>query len=137
MIMKTTPESLLNQIAQISRMEPGKLCVIREGPSGPYYNLQHYKDGKTITQYVPSQQVEAATLHTANYQRFTTLVGQYVDLVAATSSAERKALVKKKRTSNPPGPRSRNPRVDEPLPGHQNSRNRGAATGNESAHFHL
>jgi hypothetical protein len=31
------PTQLLQQIAQIQRMEPGKVCVIGQGPNGPYY----------------------------------------------------------------------------------------------------
>ena len=44
-----TPAHLLQQIAQIHHMEPGKLCVIGQGPSGPYYNLQCREKGKTLT----------------------------------------------------------------------------------------
>ena len=32
-----TPQSLIQQILQIQRMEHGSLCIIRQGPSGPYY----------------------------------------------------------------------------------------------------
>ena len=49
-----TPQSLLNQIAEIQRMEPGKLCVISQGPNGPYYNLQCRENGQTLTRYVPA-----------------------------------------------------------------------------------
>lgn len=90
------PQSLLQQIAQIQRMEPGKLCVMREGADGPYYNLQCRQDGKTLTRYVPRQQTEAVLENTANYARFEQLIGEYVRLVAEQSRAEREAGFKKK-----------------------------------------
>ena len=97
-----TPESLLQQMAQISRMEPGKLCVLRQGPDGPYYNLQSRQNGKTVTRYVPRDQAELVALHTANHERFQTLVAEYVDVVADQTRAEREAGSKKKT----PRPRS-------------------------------
>jgi hypothetical protein len=96
----TTPQSLLQQIAQISRMEPGKLCVIRQGPHGPYYNLQCRQSGKTLTRYVPRAQAQLVAAHTANYERFQGLVAAYVALVANQTRAEREAGFKKK--TSPP-----------------------------------
>jgi hypothetical protein len=92
----TTPQSLLQQIAQISRLEPGELCVIRQGPDGPYYNLQCRQNGKTVTHYVPREQAEVVAAHTANYERFQGLVAAYVALVANQTRAEREAGFKKK-----------------------------------------
>jgi hypothetical protein len=91
-----SPQLLLQQIAQIKRMEPGKLCILRQGADGPYYNLQCRQDGKTVTRYVPREQAEAAATHTANYARFQHLTEQYVTLVAEQSRAEREAGFKKK-----------------------------------------
>lgn len=95
-----TPQSLLQQMAQIHRMEPGKLCVIRQGPAGPYYNLQCRQNGKTVTRYVPRDQAELVAVHTANYERFQALVAQYAALVAERTRAEREAGSKKK--TSPP-----------------------------------
>lgn len=91
-----TPHSLLQQIAQIKRMEPGKLCVMRQGPDGPYYSLQFREGGKPVARYVPREEAELVANHTANYERFQTLIGQYVALVAAQTRAERQAGSKKK-----------------------------------------
>jgi hypothetical protein len=91
-----TPQSLLQQIAQIKHLEPGKLCVMRQGPDGPYYSLQCREGGKPIARYVPRAEAELVASHTANYERFQTLVGQYVALVAAQTRAEREAGSKKK-----------------------------------------
>ena len=43
-----TPQALLHQIAQIPQLERGKLCIIRQGPNGPYYNHQTWENGKNI-----------------------------------------------------------------------------------------
>jgi hypothetical protein len=94
------PTEILQQIAQIQHMEPGKLCVIRQGPNGPYYNLQCREQGKTLTRYVPPEQVEVLSQHTANYQRFQDLVGQYARLIIEQTRAERMGGFKKK-TSRP------------------------------------
>lgn len=96
MTHKPTPQAILQQLAQIDRMEPGKLCIIRQGPEGPYYNLQCREHGKTITRYVPREQAQLVTTHTANHERFQSLVAEYVTLVAEQTRAEREAGFKKK-----------------------------------------
>ena len=48
-----TPHSVLKQIAQIHHMERGKLCLLREGPNGAYYNHQTWQGGKNVCRYVP------------------------------------------------------------------------------------
>jgi hypothetical protein len=96
MNVNSTPQSLLNEIAQIQRMEPGKLCVIGQGPNGPYYNLQCRERGKPLSRYVPGDQSDTVAEHTANYRRFQDLVGQYAGLVVAQTRAEREAGAKKK-----------------------------------------
>ena len=103
----STLPSLLRQIAQIQRMEPGKLCVIGQGPKGPYYNLQCRERGKTLSRYVPADQSAAVSENTANYQRFQALVGEYAARVVAHTRAEREAGAKKKT----PRPKSSSPRT--------------------------
>ena len=93
-----TRESLLAQIAQIQFMEPGKLCIIRQGPKDPDYNLQCRQQGKTHTQYVPSPQLELAQTHTANFLKFQSLMDQYVQLIADQSRAIRQGHTQKKTT---------------------------------------
>jgi hypothetical protein len=94
------PVHVLHQIAQIQRMEPGKLCVIRQGPNGPYYNLQCRENGQTSTRYVPADQVALVAEHTANYQRFETLVDQYAQMVIDKTRAERAGHFKKKTSAH-------------------------------------
>lgn len=96
----TLPSDLLRQIAQIQRMEPGKLCVIGQGPNGPYYNLQCRENGKSISRYVPAEQVEAVSRHTANYQNFQALVAQYAQSVIDQTREERASQFKKKSRSH-------------------------------------
>jgi len=102
-----TSQTLLQQIAQISRVEPGKLCLMRQGPDGPYFSLQCRDHGKNLTRYVPRDQAPLVAAHTANYERFQGLVAEYAALVAKQTRAEREAGFKKT-TSRP---RSSSPRT--------------------------
>jgi len=91
---------ILQQITQIQHMEPGKLCIMRQGPNGPYYNLQWREQGKAFSRYVPADQVEVVAQHTVNYQTFQDLVCQYAQLIIERTRAERAAGFKKK--TSPP-----------------------------------
>ena len=104
---KLNAAQILQQIAQIQQMEPGKLCVIGQGPNGPYFNLQCREQGKTRTRYVPGDQADLVAQHTANYQTFQALVAQYAELIFEQTRAERTAGLKKKT----PGPRSSWPKT--------------------------
>ena len=94
-----TPESLLQAIAQIQRMDRGTVSVIREGPSGPYHNHQCYEAGHNVSRYVPSEQVAELKEAIAEHHRFQQLTGQYVQLMVDKTRAERLAGVKKKSPS--------------------------------------
>jgi len=96
----TQTAQLLQQIVGIHHMEPGKLCVLRQGPTGTYYNLQWREEGKALSRSVPADQVEVLAQHTANYQRFQSLVEQYAQLIIERTRTERAAGFKKK-TSAP------------------------------------
>jgi hypothetical protein len=98
--MKTTTSvQLLQQIAQIQYLEPGTLCVLRQGPDGPYYNLQWRENGQAHTQYVPRDQAETVRQHTANYRRFQALADQYAQVLIAETRAQRAAGHAKKKPS--------------------------------------
>ena len=73
---------------------------VRQGPKGPYYNLQWREQGKAFSRYVPADQVEVVAQHTVNYQTFQDLVCQYAQLIIERTRAERAAGFKKK-TSAP------------------------------------
>jgi len=90
------PQSLLQQIAQIQHMERGKLCVIRQGPNGPYYKHQSWENGKNVTHYVAHAQVPALQQAIAGYGQFQELMQQYAQLVIDKTRAELASGSKKK-----------------------------------------
>ena len=94
-----TPHFLLQQMAQIHQMERGKLCILRHGPNGPYYNHQTWEQGKNVSRYVPPDQMEAMQQAIAGYEQFQALVKQYVELVTQNTRAQRQAGLKKKMTA--------------------------------------
>lgn len=93
-----TPAQILEEIAAIKRMEPGKLCIIRNSAEGPYYNLQCRENGRTLSRYVPRDQAELVTQNTANHKRFKALVNEYADEIIAVTRNERIEGFKKKKT---------------------------------------
>jgi hypothetical protein len=105
----STPQELLQQIAQIQRMERGKLCLLREGPNGPYYNHQTWQDGKNVCRYVPQDQLPALQEAIAGFETFQQLIQQYAELVIQKTRAELASGLKKK---SPPtsssSPRTKN-----------------------------
>ena len=90
-----TPIGLLQQIADIERMEPGKLCVIGQGKEGPYYNLQCRENGKPVSRYVSRDHVEAVQQNTENYRTFERLVEEYAQEIITRTREERLAGKKK------------------------------------------
>ena len=93
---KTTPESVLQQLAQIQRMDRGAVSVIRQGPQGPYYNHQCYENGRNVSRYVPAEQVPDLQAAIGGFRRFQEFVEQYAQLVVERTRAERAAGLKKK-----------------------------------------
>ena len=93
---KPTPQSVLQDIAQIQRLDRGTVSVLRQGPEGPYYNHQCYENGRNVSRYVPGGQVPELKESIANFHRFEQLMKQYVDLMVGKTRAEREAGSKKK-----------------------------------------
>jgi hypothetical protein len=91
-----SPESLLAQIAQIKQMEKGKLCVLRQGPEGPYYNCQSREKGKTFSRYVPREMIPAYQEAIEGYQRFCQLTEQYAQSLIERTRAQWDSSAKKK-----------------------------------------
>jgi hypothetical protein len=102
-----SPAQILQQIAQIHRMEPGKLCVIGQGPNGAYYNLQCREDGKNVSRYIPADQVQLVTQNTSNYEKFEGLVDQYAQMIVEQTRSERLEDAKKKTSHTSSSPRKR------------------------------
>jgi len=89
---------ILQQIAQIQSMERGKLSVIKQSASGPFYKLQAREHGKNVTRYVPREQVPAVQQAIEGYKQFQALPEQYADeLITQTRAAI--AAGSKKKTS--------------------------------------
>ncbi len=97
---------ILQQIAQIQSMERGKLSVIKESASGPFYKLQAREKGKNVTRYVPREQVPAVQEALDGYKHFQALTEQYADAVITQTRATIAAVSKKK----PSRPRSSGPK---------------------------
>ncbi len=93
---KPTPESILHDISQIQCMDRGTVSIIREGPSGPYYNHQCYEEGRNVSRYVPGEQVADLKEAIEGHHRFQQLMEQYVHLMVERTRAERLAGLKKK-----------------------------------------
>ena len=93
---KITPQVLLQQIAQIQHMERGKLCILREGPEGPFYNHQSWENGKNVSRYVPRDQVPAFQEAIAGYEKFQKLIEAYSQLLIQQTRAELVTSLKKK-----------------------------------------
>jgi hypothetical protein len=96
MSTKPTPESVLQDIAQIQRIDRGSVSVIRQGPQGAYYNHQCYEKGRNVSRYVPGEQVGDLKEAIEGYRRFQQLVEQYLELMVEKTRAERQAGSKKK-----------------------------------------
>jgi len=94
----STREVLLQKIAQIQQMERGKLCVIRHGPHGPFYNLQSWENGRNVTRYVPRDQVAILEADIKAYEQFQALVEEYAQLVINQTRAIRGRIKQKEPT---------------------------------------
>jgi len=94
---KSDPLEILRNIESIDRMERGKLCIIRQGPNGPYFNLQRREGGRNVSEYVPSDQIPQVQINIEAHDRFQALVGEYENLITEQTRKERKAGVKKNR----------------------------------------
>lgn len=84
------------QVAQIKRMERGKLTVMSQGPEGPHYKLQAWENGKNISRHVSRDQAEAVQDALAGYHQFQDLTEQYAQSVIEQTRAELAAHSKKK-----------------------------------------
>ena len=102
-------QSFLREAAQIHHMEKGSLHVLRQGPSGPYYNLQFSENGKHVSRYVPQDQVDDLRQAIDGYRQFTRLSDQYAQLVIERTRAELAGAKKKTRPSSSSPKRRKSP----------------------------
>ncbi|HEY9173668.1 MAG TPA: DUF6788 family protein [Verrucomicrobiae bacterium] len=92
-----TPQDFLKQILSIPRMEHGSLSVIRQGPNGPYYNLNSWEHGGNQCRYVPQDKLPEVRQAIDGYQKFQQLAQQYAQQVVEQTRAQLGLGVKKKK----------------------------------------
>jgi Family of unknown function (DUF6788) len=107
-----TPQALLGQILQIQRMEHGSLCVVGQGPNGPYYNLNSWEDGKNQCRYLPQDKVPEVQKAIEGYHKYQQLTEQYAQQVIEQTRAQLNIGLKKKSSLSPPRshPKSASPK---------------------------
>lgn len=84
------------QVAQIKRMERGKLTVMSQGPDGPHYKLQAWESGKNLSRHVSRDQADAVQDALEGYHKFQDITQQYAQSVIDKTRAELAAHSKKK-----------------------------------------
>lgn len=102
-----TPQNLLDQILQIRRMEHGSLSVIRQGPNGPYYNLNSWEHGTNQCRYIPQDKVPEVRQAIEGYQKFQQLTQEYARQRVEQTRAQLGIGVKKTPNANKKSPRPR------------------------------
>lgn len=105
-----TPQHLLEQILQIRRMEHGSLSIIRQGPKGPYYNLNSWENGTNQCRYIPQDKVPEVRQAIEGYQNFQQLTAQYAQQVVEQTRWQLGIGVKKSPTPNRTTPAPSPPR---------------------------
>lgn len=93
---KTTPESILQELTSIQRLEKGSLSTIRQTAKGPAFNFQRWENGRNRSEYVPADQATQVQENLQAHVRFETLVASYVEALSARSREERLSGAKKK-----------------------------------------
>lgn len=98
------PHALIEQMRQIQQMEHGSLSVVGHGPSGPYYNLNSWENGKNCCRYVPQDKVPAVQQAIEGYHKYQQLTDDYARQVIEKTRAELDIGIKKK-----PQPKRKSP----------------------------
>lgn len=108
-----TPQTLIEQILQIQRMEHGSLCIMRQGPNGPYYSLNSWEKGKNCCRYLPQEKVLEVQQAIEGYHQYQQLTQQYAQQIIEQTRAQLNIGVKKKPQPNPRNsrPKSASPKT--------------------------
>jgi len=91
------PNQLFEQIAQIQRMERGKLSIMCETSEGTHFKLQAWENGKNLSRHVSSDQAPAVQEAIDGYHKFQDLTEQYAQQVIDRTRAELAVRSKKKK----------------------------------------
>jgi hypothetical protein len=81
-------------------MEHGSLSIIRQGPIGPYYNLNSWENGKNSCRYLPQDKVPEVQQAIEGYQKYQQLTERYAQQIIEQTRAELNIGVKKKTQPN-------------------------------------
>lgn len=113
MNLPLTPRALIEQILQIQRMEHGSLSIIRHGPTGPYYSLNSWENGKNCCRYLPQDKVPEVQQAIDGYHQYQQLTQQYAQQIIEQTRAQLNIGIKKKPQSNPKSshPKSASPKT--------------------------
>jgi hypothetical protein len=95
---------LLERMAQIARMERGKLCQMG---GRPHYNHQTWENGRNVVRYVPEQERHFLEQAIQGYRQFMDLAEDYAQEVIEQTRREREKLFPKPRASKQAGKRGR------------------------------
>lgn len=109
-----TPQSLIEQILQIQRMEHGSICAAGQGPNGPYFNLNSWEHGRNCCRYLPADKVPAVQQAIEGYHTYQQLTQQYAQQLVEKTRAELAIGVKKKPPRKPQPYRRKSSRPKKP-----------------------
>ena len=90
-------KELLERMAEIDRMERGKLCKM--GTCG-HYNHQIWQDRRNKVTYIPVNQATYVQQALDGYTLFMKLAGQYADEVIKQTERERQKNFPKSKSKN-------------------------------------
>lgn len=76
---------LLERMAQIDRMERGKVCRMT---GRDHYNHQTWQDGRNVVRYVPADQLASLQEAIAGHRLFTKLAEAYADEIIRHTRAQ-------------------------------------------------
>ncbi len=113
---KLTPESLLQQISQIPRLERGTLVLRVKGLRDLIITTNVMKTAATSPVTSPPNRCQNYRKAIEGYHQVQALMAQYLQLLVERTRSERAADAKKRAdTTTPPGSGTRNPATDRPL----------------------
>jgi hypothetical protein len=90
---------LLQQIAQIQRMERGTLSLMRPGTQSTSYKFQVWENGKNVSRLVSADEAPALQEAIEGYRKFQALTQQYAKQMINKTRTELAAKSKKKRVN--------------------------------------
>ena len=98
--MKATPKAkqLLEKMAQINRMERGKVCQLK---GREHFNHQTWQNGRNEVRYVPRERVDDLRGAIDGYARFMALAEKYADEMIRLTRLEQNSKSPKQPRKSP------------------------------------